>query len=63
MSYNAKARQSTAGSRKKGKPKKVKREQGADPNALVYVPKTEEEKELDAREKLKKEVTVNPKCL
>lgn len=60
--YNAKARQATAGgSKKKGKVGKRKphiddKTQDSDPNALFHTPKTNEEKELDRKEKLKQEV-------
>ncbi|CAL1713077.1 unnamed protein product [Somion occarium] len=60
--YNAKARQATAGShKKKGKRSRSAGEasvaqQNADPNAEVIVPKSEEQKELDRREKLKQEL-------
>lgn len=57
--HNAKARQSTAGQRKKGKRKASSsniKEPEYDPNAEVIVPKSEEQKELDRRERLKQEV-------
>ena len=55
--HNAKARQSTAGSRKKGKkPQKTKSTDQYDPNAAIIVPKSEEQKELDRRERLRQEV-------
>jgi ATP-dependent RNA helicase DHX37/DHR1 len=59
--YNAKARASTAGvSHKKGKVKKnrstlVPPEEN-DVNSLMHVPKTEEERELDRKERMKQEV-------
>ena len=57
--HNAKARQSTAGQRKKGKRKAssaaVKGPE-YDPNSEIIVPKSEEQKELDRRERLKQEV-------
>lgn len=56
--YNARARQSTAGSHKKKKSKKG--ESQADPpqeaNPLIHVPKSEEQREEDRKEKLKQEV-------
>jgi ATP-dependent RNA helicase DHX37/DHR1 len=67
--FNAKARQSTAGSRKKGHLKR-KREEGqvvqmeeADPNASIFVPKTKEQKEQERKEKLRQEVCVGKSCL
>lgn len=57
--YNAKARQSTAGSRKKGKRKaKVPEatEPAQDPNAEVISRKSDEQKELDRKERLRQEV-------
>ena len=63
--FNAKARQSTAGShKKKGKrPNKGGDSSGtqesSNPNAEIVVPKTEEQKELDRKEKLKQEVYSN----
>lgn len=60
--FNAKARQSTAGSRKRGKPKKTKTEGElsavvtVDSNADIFIPKTKEEKEQDRKEKLRQEV-------
>ncbi|KIM43329.1 hypothetical protein M413DRAFT_444160 [Hebeloma cylindrosporum] len=57
--YNSKARQSTAGSRKKGKLKKVSRseaEKPADCNAAIITTKTKEEKEIERREKLLQEL-------
>ncbi|KAJ3895464.1 P-loop containing nucleoside triphosphate hydrolase protein [Lentinula edodes] len=60
--YNAKARQATAGgSKKKGKvgkrdPRINDKTQDSDPNALFHTPKTNEEKELDRKEKLKQEL-------
>ncbi|GAW05713.1 P-loop containing nucleoside triphosphate hydrolase protein [Lentinula edodes] len=60
--YNAKARQATAGgSKKKGKigkrnPHINDKTPDSDPNALFHTPKTNEEKELDRKEKLKQEL-------
>lgn len=59
--YNAKGRQSTAGSRKKGKSKKKNNlEQSFDEpintNADILTPKTREEKEAERKEKLLQEV-------
>lgn len=57
--YNAKARRSTAGTRKKGKLKKKKSENqmnDANPNAEIIIPKAEKEKELEKRERLREEL-------
>lgn len=56
--YNAKARQSTSGTRKKGKLKKRKEQQAEaiDSNAEIIVQKPTQEKELDKRERLRQEV-------
>ena len=59
QSYNAKARQSTAGGRKKGKrntkaPDSTKLVQ--DPNAEIISRKSDEQQELDRRERLRQEV-------
>jgi ATP-dependent RNA helicase DHX37/DHR1 len=57
--YNSKARQSTAGARKKGKLKRGSRseaEEPADCNAAIITPKTKEEKEIERKEKLLQEV-------
>ena len=61
--YNAKARQSTVGGsshKKKGKRKlqepPPQDASEVDPNAEIVVPKSEEQKELDRREKLRQEV-------
>ncbi|KAG7443024.1 P-loop containing nucleoside triphosphate hydrolase protein [Guyanagaster necrorhizus] len=54
--HNAKSRQSTAGSRKKGKRKHRDEAETGDANALIHVPKTNEERELTRREKLKQEL-------
>ena len=56
--YNARARQSTAGQRKKGKRvEKLKPEEsGHDSNAAILVPKSDEQKEQDRRERLRQEV-------
>src|SRR5258708_563789 len=58
-SYNSKARQSTAGTRKKGKRKRVSRSEVEEPancNADIITTKTKEEKEIERREKLLQEV-------
>lgn len=60
--YNAKGRQSTAGSRKKGKAKKKDKselpfdEPQNNANAAILTPKTREEKEAERKEKLLQEV-------
>jgi len=57
--YNSKARQSTAGRRKKGKLKKGLRFEAAEPaecNAVMLTTKTKEEKEIERRENLLQEV-------
>lgn len=54
--FNAKARRSTAGTRKKGKLKKRKQEDDADPNVEIITPKNAQEKELNKRERLREEV-------
>ncbi|KAJ3854045.1 P-loop containing nucleoside triphosphate hydrolase protein [Lentinula lateritia] len=60
--YNSKARQATAGgSKKKGRigkrsPHINDETQDLDPNALFHAPKTNEEKELDRKRKLKQEL-------
>jgi ATP-dependent RNA helicase DHX37/DHR1 len=63
--FNAKARASTAGSRKKGKLKR-KRNEGQpaqieedDPNASILIPKTKEQKDQERREKLRQEVCIS----
>ena len=58
-SYNAKGRQSTAGSRKKGKIKKDKAQKNEfqeDPNANILTPESKEEKETARKKKLLEEV-------
>ena len=58
-SYNAKGRQSTAGSRKKGKIKKdkgQKNEPQEDSNANILTPESKEEKETARKKKLLEEV-------
>ena len=58
-SYNAKGRQSTAGSRKKGKIRKnkaQKNEPQEDSNANILTPEDKEEKETAKRKKLLEEV-------
>ncbi|KAJ7644132.1 P-loop containing nucleoside triphosphate hydrolase protein [Roridomyces roridus] len=54
--FNSKARQSTAGSRKKGKTRNKNSDTVADPNADIVVPKTKEQQELDRKEKLRAEL-------
>lgn len=61
--FNAKARQSVAGSHKKKKGKRSITDKDpsgvqepCNPNADIVVPKSEEQKELDRKEKLKQEV-------
>ena len=55
--HNAKARQSSAGAHKKKKRAKVTNEAAnEDPNALIVVPKSEAQKDLDRKEKLRQEV-------
>lgn len=59
--HNAKARQSTAGQRKKGKRKAGSteiREPDHDPNSEIIIPKSEEQKELDRRDRMKQEVRI-----
>jgi hypothetical protein len=58
-SYNAKARGSTAGSRKKGKPKKKSKSEQLeqqDPNAAILTQKSQEDKDKERKEKLLQEV-------
>ncbi|PPQ66256.1 hypothetical protein CVT24_007274 [Panaeolus cyanescens] len=60
-SYNAKARQSSAGSRKKGKGKKRKITQNPaappeDPNALILDEKSQEEKEKERKQRMLEEL-------
>lgn len=66
-SYNAKGRQSTAGSRKKGKLKKKSKiqpgESEIDVNSVIHVPKSKEEKELERKERLRQEVRAYRKAL
>lgn len=60
--HNAKARQSTAGQRKKGKRKAsavTVQDPDYDPNAEIIAPKSEEQREADRRERLKQEVRRN----
>lgn len=63
QTYNAKARQSTAGSRKKGKVKAkrddtnpAQAEPSSNPNAEILIPKPQEQKDLERRERLRAEV-------
>ena len=67
--YNAKARQSAVGGsshKKKGKRKSLdplnQDISEVDPNAEIVVPKSEEPKELDRREKLRQEVRLTMAC-
>ena len=56
--YNAKARQSTAGQRKKGKRSRAAAsvEDNVDSNAIIVTPKSDEQKELDRRARLRQQV-------
>ncbi|KAK7056793.1 putative ATP-dependent RNA helicase DHR1 [Paramarasmius palmivorus] len=54
--YNARARQSQAGSHKRKKHNKGNTEETPDANTIIHVPKTKEEKELDRKERLKQEL-------
>ncbi|KAI0926970.1 hypothetical protein AcW1_007657 [Taiwanofungus camphoratus] len=57
--YNARARQSTAGSHKKKgkrKSKQIDQSEQPDPNAEIVMPKMLEQKELDRKEKLREEL-------
>jgi len=58
--FNAKARQSSAGSRRKSKRKRVEGQPVGedDPNKSILVPKTKEQKEQERKEKLRQEVCV-----
>ena len=58
--FNAKARRSssTASSHKQGKQRRLKRHSVVDTNPEILPRKSTEEKELDRREQLKKEVSV-----
>lgn len=58
--FNAKARRSslTASSHKRGKQRRLKRHSVLDTNPEIMSRKSTEEKELDRREQLKKEVSV-----
>jgi len=56
-SYNAKARQSTAGSRKKGKRKKNITTEASDPNADIIEPKSREDKDKEQKDRLLQEVS------
>jgi ATP-dependent RNA helicase DHX37/DHR1 len=64
--YNAKARQSTAGSSKKKKGKRrntdgsthVPEESTLDPNAEILAPRTKEEKDAAKKERLRQQVSV-----
>jgi len=60
--FNAKARNSsaTASSHKRGKQRRLKKQPATDTNLETVQRKSTEEKELDGREQLKKEVRVNP---
>ena len=62
LGYNAKARGSTAGGKKKGK--RTSQASGttseqADPNAAIHVPKTMGVKEMERRERMKQEVLLD----
>jgi len=59
--FNSKARKSGAAtsSHKRGKQRRLKRQLATDTNLEVVQHKSTEEKELDRREQLKKEVRVN----
>lgn len=61
VGHNVKGRQSTAGSRKKGKRKRsnlVERpELEVDANATILTPKSKEDKDTERREKLLQEVS------
>ena len=56
--FNAKARQSTAGARKKGKMKRRKFEKQSedDPNTEIIIPKNKKEGESAKRERMREEV-------
>ncbi|KAL0579130.1 putative ATP-dependent RNA helicase DHR1 [Marasmius crinis-equi] len=55
--YNAKARQSQAGSHKRKKRNEASAEQATlDANSLIHIPKSKEEREADRKEKLKQEL-------
>lgn len=57
--FNAKARQSTAGIRKKGKVKRHKSEKQSEdgnPNAEIIIPKNKKEGESVKRERMREEV-------
>lgn len=58
--FNAKARRSssTASSHKQGKQRRLKRHSVVDTNPEILPRKSTEEKEIDRREQLKKEVSV-----
>ncbi len=59
--HKAKARQSTAGQRKKRKHSTgaASLDPEHDPNAVIIVPKSEAQKELDRRERLRQEVSAS----
>ncbi|ESK95022.1 dhx37 protein [Moniliophthora roreri MCA 2997] len=54
--HNARARQSQAGSHKRKKHDKTKTDELADANAVIHIPKSKKEKELDRKERLKQEL-------
>ena len=62
VKYNAKARRSTAGSGSKKKAKQPRTQDGdsnskpLDPNAIIHIPRTKEEKEDDRKDRLRQEV-------
>lgn len=63
--FNAKARQSTAGSHKKSSHKRDRdaKIEVNDPNASILVPKTKEQKEQEHKEKLRQEVCASSTIL
>ena len=60
--FNAKARRSStiASSHKRGKQRRPKKQPAADTNAEIVQSKSAEEKELDRKEQLRREVRFNP---
>lgn len=59
IGYNAKARASTAGGKKKGKEKRKKHQTDGESNAPIYVPKSDEQKDRERKEKIKQEVYIS----
>lgn len=60
LGYNAKARGSNAGGKKKGKRRiqaSGEPSEEVDPNATIHVPKTMAEKEIERKERVKQEVS------